>query len=201
MLTENLPVVQDNQDFLRSMQDAQALLKGHFLLSSGLHSDTYFQCAKYLQYPELGKSAAKAIAQAIQEQGIVCDMIVGPALGGMIISYLVADSLGVPGIFTERVNGEMTLRRGFHLEPGVRVVMVEDVITTGGSVMEAAKVVTALGAEVVGFASMINRSGQINPFTKPYVYLAEVEVKTYHPDECPLCQDPTVEKAYKPGSR
>jgi orotate phosphoribosyltransferase len=134
-----------------------ALLKGHFLLSSGKHSEYYLQSARVLEHPEVAESLAKELAKQIKEAGLEVDTVCSPAIGGLLAGYELARALGVRFIFTERVNGEMTLRRGFEVKPGEKVLICEDIITTGGSAMEAAREVEKRGAEVVGFAAIANR--------------------------------------------
>ena len=177
-----------------------ALLRGHFRLSSGLHSDTYVQCARYLRRPELAAPAAAALANQIQTAGLQADVVVGPAMGGVVIGYELARQLGVPGIFTERdADGQMTLRRGFTIAPGERVVIAEDVVTTGKSTLEVARVLRALGAEVLAVASLIDRTGGKGGLDFPHFALLPVQAATFAPESCPLCAAgvPVV----KPGSR
>ncbi|RPF43076.1 orotate phosphoribosyltransferase [Thermodesulfitimonas autotrophica] len=174
-----------------------AILSGHFILTSGRHSDTYVQCALVLQYPELAAQLCGVLAERFRGLNVNC--VVGPALGGIIIAYEVARALGVRGIFTERVEGVMRLRRGFTVAPGERVLVVEDVVTTGGSVKEAAAAVAALGGEVVGFGALIDRSGGQARFDAPFAALLKVGAVTWEPDACPLCRQGV--PAVKPGSR
>ncbi|MGI6704012.1 MAG: orotate phosphoribosyltransferase [Clostridia bacterium] len=174
-----------------------AIMKGHFLLTSGLHSDTYIQCARVLQYPEYTAQLVSVIAGAFKEEGI--GLVVGPAVGGILVAYETARQLGVPALFTEREGGVMTLRRGFDIPAGARVLVVEDVVTTGGSVMEVIKVVKAQGAEVAGVGLLVDRSqGSIDFGVKKQVVLT-LDVKTYSPENCPMCREGT--NAIKPGSR
>lgn len=190
----------DAERVLDSLRETGALLEGHFELSSGLHSDRYFQCARVLQYPERAEELARALAQLVRER-FRPDVVVGPALGAVTWSHEVARALGVRGLFTERKDGQMVLRRGFELEPGERVLIVEDVVTTGGSAKEAALCVQATGAEIVGFGTIVNRSGT-NPFAELGVELAalaEVEANAWRPEDCPLCAEGSI--AEKPGSR
>jgi orotate phosphoribosyltransferase len=174
--------------------------QGHFLLSSGLHSGDYLQCALYLAEPARAARAGGLLAAAVGEISPHLDLIVSPAMGGLIIGHETARSLGLPFVFTERADGEMVLRRGFAVAPGQRVVIVEDVVTTGRSTLEVVDVMTAGGAEVVALASMVNRSGRPNPFEpRPYRALLEVSFPTWAADECPLCADGV--PVAKPGSR
>ena len=187
----------DTAQVLDLFRESGAMLEGHFELSSGLHSDRYFQCALLLQDPKRAERLAQALAPRIPE----VDLVVGPALGAVTWAHEMARALGVDGIFTERKDGEMTLRRGFQVAPGTRVLVVEDVLTTGGSAKEVLRVLGGLGAEVVAVGSILNRSGG-NPFEEeglPLHCLAEVEVQTWDPADCPLCAEGSV--AIKPGSR
>lgn len=174
-----------------------ALLEGHFVLSSGLHSNRYVQCAKVLQYPDLAEAIGAAIAALFKD--IAMDVVVGPAMGGVIIAQEVARAAHVRAIFAEREHGVMTLRRGFFVEPGERALVVEDVVTTGGSAREVVDMLTARGARVVGVGAIMDRTTSPPQFPAPFRALGRVEVATYPPDDCPLCKAgvPLV----KPGSR
>ncbi|HUP47721.1 MAG TPA: orotate phosphoribosyltransferase [Thermoanaerobaculia bacterium] len=172
-------------DVLALLSKTGALLQGHYRLSSGLHSPTYVQCALLLQHPRNAKPIGESLAKLVRP--MKPQKIVSPALGGMIIGYTVAEALDVPMVFTERNDGRMTLRRGFKISEGERVVMVEDVVTTGRSTREAADVVAAHGGLVFGFASILNRSGRENPFGKPYESLLTIALKTWDEASCPLC--------------
>jgi len=184
---------------LEDMTAVGALLEGHFKLSSGLHSSRYLQCALYLADPERAEAAGRQLAARLKSAA--AQLVMAPALGGVIIGHEVARALkDVPFYFTERSEGAMTLRRGFHFEPGSRVLVVEDVVTTGGSTREVMDVAAACGGVVVGVAAMVNRSGQKNPFSPlPFTALLTVEVPTYSPAECPLCAAGI--PLAKPGSR
>jgi len=184
-------------DLAALLTETGALLSGHFRLSSGLHSPNYVQCAKLLELPR----NARAIGQALGEKvrGMNAQKIVAPALGGVIIGYTVAEALDVPSIFTERKEGAMTLRRGFAIREGERIVIVEDVVTTGKSTKETADVVKQHGGNVVGFASIMNRSGKANPFDAPYESLMSLALETYDEASCPLCKAGVPLDA--PGSR
>ena len=185
-----------------------ALLRGHFRLTSGLHSDVYLQSALVLQHPEDAAALGEALAAAFSGKGAPSEgsplplrvqAVVAPAIGGILVAHEVARALGVRALFTERENGVMRLRRGFTLSPGERCLVVEDVITTGGSTREVVQCVEALGGVVVGVGSLIDRSGGAAAFTVRHVALATVSAATYQPDACPLCQAGSV--AVKPGSR
>lgn len=165
------------------LEHTGALLSGHFRLSSGLHSPNYVQCARLLEQPRHAKEIGTDLAARI---GTV-SRVVAPALGGVIIGYTVAEALGVPFVFTERKDGAMTLRRGFRIGEGEPVVIVEDVVTTGKSTRETADVVSQQGGRVIGFASILNRSGRDNPFDAPYHSLLALNMETYEEGACPLC--------------
>jgi orotate phosphoribosyltransferase len=185
------------KDVLDIFAKEHALLNGHFKLSSGLHSRNYLQCALILQYPEIAGKLAKAIAEKFDKQKI--DVVVGPALGGVTLAYEVARALGVRGLFTERQDGAMVLRRGFSIKSGERVLVTEDVITTGGSTKEVIDVVKNLGGNVIGVASIIDRSSEPVTFGVPFTALAKIKVETYKEVDCPLCK--TGVPITKPGSR
>ncbi|HKR62706.1 MAG TPA: orotate phosphoribosyltransferase [Thermoanaerobaculia bacterium] len=182
-------------DVRRLLEETGALLSGHFRLTSGLHSPNYVQCALLLQHPRDAKAIGAALAEKLERP----DKIVAPALGGVIIGYTVADALGLPFVFTERKDGQMTLRRGFRIGEGERVVIVEDVVTTGKSTRETADVIAQHGGVVSGFASILNRSGKPNPFDAPYASLLALDLDTYEESACPLCARGVALDA--PGSR
>jgi orotate phosphoribosyltransferase len=174
-----------------------ALLEGHFRLTSGLHSSGYLQCALVLQYPREAEACGAAIAARVRD--LQPDVVLSPALGGIVIGQEVARALGIRALFAERQDGALTLRRGFSLNPGERVLVVEDVVTTGGSTRETIAVARAAGATVVGAASIIDRSGGNQELDVPFRALATVDLPTYQPDACPLCA--RGEPVVKPGSR
>lgn len=199
-------------DVKKIYMDSNALLEGHFKLSSGNHSQFYLQSAKVLEDPKTAKLLADALAVQIRESGIKIDTVCAPALGGLIAGFALAQALDCRYIFAERVNGEMSIRRGFEVKKGERVLMCEDIITTGGSAMEAAAVVKSLGGEIVGVAALANRgfckrqnsSVATKPNCKlpqniPFFALEDFTFEMYAPDECPLCKDGS--EAIKPGSR
>ncbi len=174
--------------------------QGHFLLSSGLHSGDYLQCALYLAHPRQAARAGRLLADAIAEAGLDPHIVIAPAMGGLIIGHETARALDLPFLFTERSEGTMVLRRGFGVAPGQRVVVIEDVVTTGRSTQEVINILEGLGAEVIGVASMVNRSGRSQPFAPlPSRHLLEVDFPTWTADECPLCRDGV--PIAKPGSR
>jgi orotate phosphoribosyltransferase len=175
-----------------------ALLEGHFILTSGLHSSVYLQCALVLQHPPDTEAFARAIAEGFAGRGI--ETVVAPAIGGIVIGYEVARALGARSIWTERdAANAMTLRRGFTVRPGESVLVVEDVITTGGSTRETIAAMRAAGASVVGAASIIDRSGGRADVGVPRIALATLDVPALAPAACPACQ--RGEPAIKPGSR
>ena len=179
------------------LAETGALLSGHFRLSSGLHSPNYVQCAKLLEHPRNANALGAELGERIR--GFGAQKIVAPALGGVIIGYTVASALELPSIFTERKDGAMTLRRGFAIASGEKVVIVEDVVTTGKSTRETAAVIEQGGGVVAGFASILNRSGKDNPFDAPYAALMSLALETYDEAACPLCKSGVPLDA--PGSR
>jgi orotate phosphoribosyltransferase len=179
-----------------------AYLKGHFKLTSGLHSPEYLQCALVLQHPEHAEKLGRMLAEALGalSPGLMVKTVVSPALGGVIIGHEVARALGARAIFTERdAGGKMILRRGFAVEPGERAVVVEDVVTTGGSTREVVECLTAAGAQVVAAGSIIDRSGGQADVGAPRVSLATLNVVNYQPEHCPMCEQGI--PVMKPGSR
>jgi len=199
-------------DIKKVYMDADALLEGHFKLSSGNHSQFYLQSAKVLEDPKTAKVLAEALAKQIKDSGLEIDTVCAPALGGLLAGFALATALDVRFIFAERVDGVMNIRRGFEVSKGERVLMCEDIITTGGSAMEAAAVVTQLGGKIVGAAALANRgfckreasdletkSNCKLPQDIPFFALADFTFEMYAPDVCPLCKDGS--EAIKPGSR
>lgn len=174
-----------------------ALLEGHFRLTSGLHSPGYLQCALVLQHPVEAEACGAAIADRVRS--LAPQVVLSPALGGIVIGQEVGRALAVRAIFAERQDGQLTLRRGFSLQPGERVLVVEDVVTTGGSTRETIDVARAAGATVVGAAAIIDRSGGQQRIDVPFHALATISLPTYQAAACPLCAEgkPVV----KPGSR
>jgi orotate phosphoribosyltransferase len=173
------------------------LLDGHFRLTSGLHSPGYLQCALVLQHPREAEACGVAIAARVR--GLRPTAVLSPALGGIVIGHEVARALGVRAVFAERQEGQLTLRRGFSLDASERVLVVEDVVTTGGSTRETIAVARAAGATVVGAAAIIDRSGGQQDLDVPFQALATVDLPVYQPDACPLCA--RGEPVVKPGSR
>ena len=177
------------------LKQAEALLEGHFLLSSGRHSNRYCQCAKLLQYPNRAERVLATVVEQLKGKEI--DMVVGPAMGGIIVAYELGRQLGVPAIFTEREDGKMTLRRGFEVKPGQKLLITEDVVTTGKSSLETIEVLKSYGAEVIGIACIVDRSAQAIPY--PVYGAVKLDIESWEADNCPLCKQglPYV----KPGSR
>lgn len=189
-------------DWIQVLEASGALTRGHFRLSSGLHSDAYVQCARLLEVPERARRAGEALAGAlIVALGGPPDSVLAPAMGALLIGHETAAALGVPFRFTERDDaGAMTLRRGFTLAPGERVVVVEDAVTTGKSTLETVAVAESLGAEVVAVGSILDRSGGRADFgERPFVTLAALDLPAYEPADCPQCAAGT--PVVKPGSR
>jgi orotate phosphoribosyltransferase len=185
------------EDILDLFRRVGALLEGHFRLTSGLHSPGYLQCALVLQHPREAEVCGAGIADRVR--GLAPTVVLSPALGGIVIGHEVARALGVRAIFAERQDGTLTLRRGFSLDAADRVLIVEDVVTTGGSTRETIEAARAAGARVVGAAAIIDRSGGNQNLDVPFHALATVSLPTYQPDACPLCA--RGEPVVKPGSR
>src|SRR5262249_2501647 len=194
-----------DEDVLKIFEENNALLKGHFLLTSGLHSDRYLQCALVLQHPAIAERLGAELAAKAQADPNIgrIDLVIAPALGGVIVAHEVARALGVRALFTERQEKAMTLRRGFQIKPGERCLVVEDVITTGGSTREVMEVVRRHGGMTVGVGSLIDRSlnprGEAINLDVPRHALAALEVPNYKTEECPMCLEGSI--AIKPGSR
>ena len=202
-------------DITQIYKDSNALLKGHFKLSSGKHSAFYLQSAKVLELPSNATLLANELAKMIKEDGIQIDTVCSPALGGLIAGYALAQALDKKFIFAERVNSQMTIRRGFEVKEGEKVLICEDIITTGGSALEAAKEVEKLGGVVVGYSALANRgfcrrkgtNKDIKPECKlpkdlPLFALEDFEFEVYDEENCPMCKDKDkYGEAYKPGSR
>ena len=194
-------------------RDANALLDGHFLLASGNHSSRYLQSAKVMEHPKKAAALTDALTSMIKEAGIEVDTVCAPALGGVLTGYELARSLNVRSIFVEKKEGGMELRRGFEVEKGEKIIICEDIITTGGSALKAAKAIEALGGEVVAFASLANRGfckrvkGNDTakaecalPKGTPLFALDDFTFEMYAPEDCPLCKEGKTE-AIKPGSK
>src|SRR4051794_1112645 len=186
-----------SDQIIEQFTQTDALLEGHFILSSGLHSPKYLQCALALQYPVDAAKFGRAIAENFTDAAI--DTVASPAIGGLIIGYATGEALNVRFIWTERENGQMTLRRGFTVKPDERILVVEDVITTGGSTRECIEALEKKGAKVVAAASIIDRSNGRADVGVPRISLAILDVPSYKPENCPMCA--RGEEAIKPGGR
>jgi orotate phosphoribosyltransferase len=187
----------DQPSVLKLFRSSGALLEGHFRLTSGLHSSGYLQCALVLQHPADAEALGRALAAQLPASDATA--VLSPALGGLIIGHEVARALGVRAIFAERQDGVLTLRRGFSLSAGDRVVVIEDVVTTGGSTRETIEVARKAGATVIGAGSIIDRSGGHSTLDVPFHSLVTLSLPTYPPDACPLCGQGV--PVTKPGSR
>jgi orotate phosphoribosyltransferase len=185
------------EEVLNIFREHSALLEGHFILSSGLHSDRYIQCALVLQHPRVAEQLCSELGTKLRDLG--AQTVAAPALGGVIVAHEVARALGLRALFTERQDSMMALRRGFHLAQGEPVLVVEDVITTGKSTRETIDCIEQAGGTVVGVGALIDRSGGKVTFDVPKAALATLNVATYEPDNCPLCK--AGKPAVKPGSR
>ena len=185
------------KEILDIFKKTGALLKGHFVLSSGLHSGDYLQCAKVLEYPEYAEKLCNNLAEYFKEDSPTC--VVAPALGGVIVSYETARALGVRSLFTERKDGKMLLRRGFDIGRGENVLVVEDVITTGLSTREVIEVVKSKGANVTGIGCIVDRSRKRIDFGVKFVNMIKLDLPVFPAEECPLCKKGLT--ITKPGSR
>ena len=185
----------NKEEILRIFKETGVMLEGHFLLTSGRHSDKYMQCAKLFVDPKVSEKFAQQLADEFS--GI--EIVAGPAVGGIILAYETARQLGVCNVFFERQDGKMTLRRGFTIPKGANVLVVEDVVTTGGSVKEVIEEIKALGATPAAVGSIVDRSNGKVDFGIPFKAVLSMEVVSYEPDDCPLCKQGL--PAVKPGSR
>ena len=191
--------MKENEQILtRLLEESGALRRGHFLLSSGLHSTAYVQCALLLEDPVRARKVGQDLAELLRSYHP--DSVISPALGGVIIGHEVAAALGVPFRFTERKGEEMGFRRGFNLRQGERVVIVEDVVTTGRSTLECAALATSKGARVVAIGAIIDRTVGRDPFDVPFRSLLKLDLPSYTPQECPTCRAGS-QPPEKPGSR
>jgi orotate phosphoribosyltransferase len=184
-------------DLLGLFRRSGALLDGHFRLSSGLHSGGYLQCALVLQHPREAAALGAALGERLR--GLGATVVLSPALGGIVIGHEVARALGVRAIFAERQDSRLTLRRGFSLDPGEKVIVVEDVLTTGGSTRETIEVATEARAEVVAACAIVDRSAGSHGLGMPFHALLSIRLPTYQPESCPLCRENV--PITKPGSR
>lgn len=186
-------------EVLDLFRQSGALLEGHFLLTSGLHSGRYLQCALVLQYPQKAAALGVDLASRLRDLNASPDFVIAPALGGILVAHEVARAAGVRGLFAERQEGVLRLRRGFQIKPGEKGYVVEDVLTTGGSTRETMEVVTQAGGIVIAAGSLIDRSGGRTDLGVPRVALAVLDIPSFPPDDCPLCKAGS--QAIKPGSR
>lgn len=185
-----------NIDVIEILKECDALLEGHFLLSSGKHSNRYVQCAKVLRYPD---QAAKVLSLVVDKiKGLDIDLVVGPAMGGVVVSYELGRQLGKEAVFTERKDNVMELRRGFEVKPGAKIIIAEDVVTTGKSTKETKKVLEDLGGEVIGVACIANRTKE--DIGMPIYSAIDLDIQVYESDACPLCEEGKIDLV-KPGSR
>lgn len=187
----------DSQRVEEIFRECGVLQEGHFVLTSGRHSDKYMQCAMLLQYSQYTELLCKELAGAFKDAEV--DVVVAPAVGAIIVGYEVARALGVKSLFAERENGKMTLRRGFSLKPGEKVLVIEDVTTTGGSVVEVMDLVESLGGVVQGVGILVDRSGGTLDFGVKHASLLSMPVESWSAEDCPLCKEGI--PFTKPGSR
>ncbi|MGL5693883.1 MAG: orotate phosphoribosyltransferase [Peptostreptococcaceae bacterium] len=183
-------------DVVEILKKSDALLEGHFLLSSGKHSNRYVQCAKVLRFPEYAAEVLSTVVDQIKDLDI--DLVVGPAMGGVIVSYELGRQLNKETVFTERKDGVMELRRGFEVKPGAKIIIAEDVVTTGKSTIETKKALEALGGEVIGVACIANRTN--DDIGMPIYSAIKLEIQVHDADNCPLCKEGKRDLV-KPGSR
>ncbi|MGM0603752.1 MAG: orotate phosphoribosyltransferase [Bacillota bacterium] len=185
------------EEIEKMLKETGVIQEGHFVLTSGRHANIYMQCAKVLQYPEYAAKLAGEIAEKWKDTEI--DVVIGPALGGVVLSYAAAEQIGVRSLFSERKNGSMQLRRGFDIKKGEKALIVEDVVTTGGSVKEVIELMEEKGADIVGISSIIDRSSGNADFNYQFKPLLKVDIKSYKANECELCQKGI--PVTRPGSR
>jgi orotate phosphoribosyltransferase len=192
------------EEVINLLKESGAMLEGHFLLSSGRHSDRYFQCAKLLQYPDKAAVALRSVAEKIRADiaagKLSVDAVVGPAMGGIVVAYELGRQLGLPAFFTERDDaGAMTLRRGFEVKPGQKILIAEDVVTTGKSSGESVVVLESLGAKITALACLVDRRLEGIDIPWPFYPACKVTVANWDAGDCELCRKGT--PAVKPGSR
>ena len=185
-------------DVIKIMKEAEAFLEGHFLLSSGKHSGGYCQCAKLLRYPDKAAEVLSVVTEQVKDLPIT--KVCGPAMGGVIVSYELARQLGKESIFTERQDGVMQLRRGFTVGEGDKILITEDVVTTGKSTMETVKALEDMGAEVIGVACIVDRRGENCALTLPVYSAVKLSIEAYDAEDCPICKEGKL-ALVKPGSR
>ncbi len=184
-------------EIIAILKEAEVLLEGHFLLTSGRHSAKYLQCAKIFRNTKYAEPLCKELADKYKDEGV--EIVIGPAMGAVQMAYEVSRHLNCENFFTEREDGKMTLRRGFTIKEGQKVLLVEDVVTTGGSIKEVLELVKGMGADVVGIGSIVDRTGGKIDFGVPFNAVLSMEVESYDRDNCPICQKDV--PLVKPGSR
>ncbi|ADL51306.1 orotate phosphoribosyltransferase [Clostridium cellulovorans] len=182
---------------IETLKEVEALLEGHFLLSSGKHSNRYCQCAKLLQHPDKAEKVLKVVADQLKD--VDFDIVVGPAMGGVVVAYELARQVKKPGIFTERVDNVMTLRRGFEVKKGQKIIISEDVVTTGKSTMEVVSLLEGMGAEVVGLCCIVDRRAKGVEVPFPIYSAVKLDIESFDIENCPMCKEGT--PYVKPGSR
>ena len=183
------------EKIINILKDCDALLEGHFLLSSGKHSNRYVQCAKLLRFPDKSQEVLKVVVDKIKDFNI--DIVLGPAMGGVVVAYEIGRQLNKESIFTERVDNIMTLRRGFEINKGDKVIITEDVVTTGKSTLEVKKIVEEMGAEVIGVACIVDRT--IKDIGIPIYSVIKLDIEAFDATDCPMCKEQI--EIVKPGSR
>lgn len=186
-------------DVKQTLMECNAFLNGHFLLSSGKHSDGYAQCARLLMHPDKAQQVLSVVTQKLKDVEI--DVVIGPAMGGIIVAYELGRQIGVPTMFTERENDIMTLRRGFSVEHGQRVLITEDVLTTGKSSLETIKALEEYGVEIVGIACIVNRTKKNSIDKYPIYEACKLDIAAYEPENCEICKNHPELQLVKPGSR
>ena len=175
------------EEIMQILEKTGVILNGHFRLTSGRHSDMFLQCSQVMQYPRFAEKICAALAEQWKDAGV--ELVVGPAMGGVVMAYEVARHLGVRAIFAEKDNGKMVLKRGFAIRPGENVLLVEDAVSTGGSVNEVAETVAQCGGNIVGIGALVDRTGGKISFGVPFKPLLSVEVNSWAPTECPMCKE------------
>lgn len=188
----------EREEILNILKEAEVLLNGHFLLTSQKHSATYLQCAKIFRNYKYSEILCKELSEHFKNEKI--DVVIGPAMGAVLMAYEVSKHLNCENYFTERVNGEMILKRNFNIHNGMKVLLVEDVITTGGSIREVYNLVKSMGADVIGIGSIIDRTGGEITFDVPYKSVISMKVESFEKQDCPICKEGNLELV-KPGSR
>lgn len=187
----------NKQEIIEIFIKCGVLMEGHFLLTSGKHSEKYLQCARLFQEPKYAAEIVNILSEKLKKYE--AQMVIAPAIGGIILSYEVGRQLNIKSIFAERENGKMELRRGFHINKGTKVLVVEDVVTTGGSVKEVIELVENCGGDIRAIGSIVDRSKGKANFKYPYESVLQINIDTYEKDECPLCATGSI--PYKPGSK